>query len=83
MCCGSKRSALSSASASRPPARAVASPPRSETMPAPVTAAPIPRPHEVEVRTSATVASSDLSRQSAQQQSAATPQAVRRWRLSS
>jgi hypothetical protein len=83
MCCGSKRSALSSASASRPPARAVASPPRSETMPAPVAAAPIPPAREVDVRRAAVFASGDPSGQSPQQQNAAPPQAGRRWRLSS
>jgi hypothetical protein len=84
MCCGSKRSALSSASASRPPARAVASPPRTETVPAPVAAAPIPPAQRVDVgRGAAAFASGDPSGQSPQQQNAVPPQAGRRWRLSS
>jgi hypothetical protein len=83
MCCGSKRSALSSASASRPPSRAVASPPRTDTTPAPVMAAPIPPAQKVDVRDVAMIASSDPSRQSPQHQNAAPPQAARRWRLSS
>jgi hypothetical protein len=84
MCCGSKRSALSSASTSRLPARAVASPPRTETMPAPVTTAPIPPAQRVDVgRRAAVLASGDPSGQSPQQQNAVPPQAGRRWRLSS
>jgi hypothetical protein len=84
MCCGSKRSALSSASASRPLARAVASPPRTETTAAPVMAAPIPPAQRVDVGRSATAfALSDPSAQSPQRQSAAPSQAIRRWRLSS
>ncbi len=81
MCCGSKRSALSSASASRP-RRAVTAPTRAETILAPVTAAPIPSAPEVGVRGAAGFASSGAFPQSPQRQDAP-PQAVRRWRLSS
>jgi hypothetical protein len=91
MCCGSKRSGLSSASASRlpprtvpAPPRTVPAPPRTETTPAPVMAAPIPPAQRVDVGRSATAfALSDPSAQSPQRQSAAPSQAIRRWRLSS
>jgi hypothetical protein len=73
MCCGSKRAALSSASASRQPARAGAPPPRTETMPA----------QQADVRKAAVFASGDPSLQPPQQQYAAPPQGGRRWRLSS
>jgi hypothetical protein len=83
MCCGSKRSALSSASASRTSPRAVPAPPRTETAAAaPVTAEPINPAREVDVSDAAVFASSDSSRQSPQRQSVS-PHLGRRWRLSS
>jgi hypothetical protein len=81
MCCGSKRSALSSASASRTSPRAVTPAPRAETA-TPVTAEPISSAREVDVSDAAVFASSDSSRQSPQRPSAS-PLLGRRWRLSS
>lgn len=82
MCCGSKRSALSSASASRTSPRAVPAPPRTETAAAPVTAEPISPAREVDVSDAAVVASSDSLREPPQRQSVS-PHLGRRWRLSS
>ena len=84
MCCGSKRSALSSASASRTPPRAVAAPPRTETSPAPVTAAPIPPTQPVDVKEAAVFAPTPQFRRSAtQREPPAVARPARIWRLTS
>jgi hypothetical protein len=82
MCCGSKRSALSSASASRTSPRAVPAPPRTEAAATPVTVEPTSPAREVDVSDAAVFAPSDSSRQPPQRQSVS-PHLGRRWRLSS
>jgi hypothetical protein len=84
MCCGSKRSALSSASTSRPPARAMASPPRTEATPTPVTAASIPSAQGLDAKEAAVFAPNLQFRRSAtQHQAQAVARPARIWRLTS
>ena len=84
MCCGSKRSALSSASASRPQPRAVPAPPRAEATPAAVAPAPMPRTQKVEAKEAVVFAPNPQFRHSATQREAlAAPRLARIWRLMS
>jgi hypothetical protein len=83
MCCGSKRSALSSASAARPQPRAVPAPPRAEATPATVTAAPVPPAQKVDAKEAALFAPSAQLRRSAPQPETPARPAGRLWRLTS
>ena len=84
MCCGSKRSALSSASASRPQPRAVPAPPRTEATPAPVASRPIPPTQPVDAKEAAVFAPNPQFRHSATQREApAVARPARIWRLTS
>lgn len=85
MCCGSKRSGLSSASASRPPPRGDRAPfPRPAATPMPVTARPIPPTQPVDAKETAVFAPNPQFRRSATQPDApAAPRPARIWRLSS
>jgi hypothetical protein len=84
MCCGSKRSGLSSASASRPPPRADRAPPRAEATPAPVMAGPIPPTQPVDAKEAAVFAPNPQFRRLATQREAlAAPRPGRIWRLTS
>jgi hypothetical protein len=83
MCCGSKRSALSSASASRTPPR-VAPAPRTEATPTPVTAASIPPAQVFDAKEAAVFAPNPQFRRSATQDEAqAVARPARIWRLTS
>ena len=77
MCCGSKRSALMSASASTPQPR-VATP-----TPAPVAARPILAPQEVDVTRAAAFAPSGLFSRSASPLNVSPTPPARRWGLTS
>lgn len=84
MCCGSKRSGLSSASASRPPPRGDRGPPRPAATPMPVTARPIPPTQPVDAKETAVFAPNPQFRRSATQpDAAAAPRPARIWRLTS
>jgi hypothetical protein len=84
MCCGSKRSALSSASVSRPPPRPDLGPPRIEATPALVTTRLIPPTRPVHANEAAVFAPPHEFRRSATQPEApAAPGSARIWRLTS
>jgi hypothetical protein len=84
MCCGSKRSALSSASASRPQPRTVSEPSRAEATPAPVKAAAIPPAQKVNAKEASVFAPNPQFRRAATQHDAqAVGRPARIWRLTS
>ena len=84
MCCGSKRSALSSASASRTPPRVAPASPRTEATPTPVTAASIPPAQVFDAKEAAVFAPNPEFRRSATQHEAqAVARPARIWRLTS